>query len=82
MIEPVLALLQEEAAGSDAAPLVGGLILAVGATDLVIAFYLGFVKRPPNASEKARRVLPMALAAAGLFMCVLGAVVLTGVVPI
>ena len=82
MIAPVVALLQGDPAESGVAPLVGGLLLGVGVIDLGIAFYLAFVRKLPNASEKARSVLPMALAASGVFMCVFGAVVLAGVVRI
>ena len=82
MIEPVLALIQDEAAGSGVGLLAGGLIIGVGVIDLLLAFYLGFVHRMPKATEQARRVLPMALGLAGLVMCGFGAAVLAGVIPI
>jgi hypothetical protein len=82
VIAPVLALLQEEPAGSGMAPLVGGLIVGVGVIDLALAFYFGFVHRMPRASEQARKILPLALAAGGLLMCGFGAAVLAGAIPI
>lgn len=82
MIAPVLALLQDEPAGSGMGPLVGGLIIGVGVLDLGLAFYFGFVHRLPKASEQARKVLPLALAAGGLLLCAFGAAVLAGVIPI
>ena len=81
MIAPILAVLQEEAAGSGSAPLVGGLILGMGAIELGIAAYLGFVHRMPKATEQARKVLPLALMIAGLVTCVIGANILAVVVP-
>ena len=71
MTGPVLAI-QEAAEGASVASgtIVGVALLATAGLDLLLAFFFGFVKPPPEG--KARVVLPLALAGGALVLAALG----------
>jgi hypothetical protein len=79
---PVLASLQEEGGIGGPALLVGGIVVGTGVIDLLLAFFLGFVRPPANADARTRRILVLAIAAGGLLLCGLGAAILAGLIPV
>ena len=82
MIGPVLAALQDEGGIGGIPMLVGGIVIGTGVIDLLLAFFLGFVRPPANADARTRRILVLALAGGGLLFCGVGAAILAGVIPI